>query len=130
MPIAKFVESNRRRSSQIDEREVGVSPEIDSAFGRQPEAIGRRGGRPIGDPLRRETEPAAPLGQQQAERHQREQLLSRVTAHGFIADYSGVRIAKSGHRFRIQRATVWNVTDAAGHRIGQAATFCDWTPCD
>lgn len=63
-------------------------------------------------------------------REERERLLERVAAHGFIDDYSGVRIAKSGRRFRILRATVWNLTDPAGRRVGQAATFADWTPCD
>ena len=62
-------------------------------------------------------------------RGERERLLARVTAHGFIDDYSGIRISKSGNRFRILRATVWNLSDAAGHRIGQAATFSDWQPC-
>ena len=61
-------------------------------------------------------------------REERERLLARVTAHGFIDDYSGIRIAKSGRRFRILRATVWNVADGAGRRIGQAAAFSDWEP--
>ncbi len=63
-------------------------------------------------------------------REERERLLERVAAQGFIDDYSGVRIAKSGRRFRIRRATVWNLIDPAGRRIGQAATFADWEPCD
>jgi predicted DNA-binding protein (UPF0251 family) len=57
-------------------------------------------------------------------------LLERVAAQGFIDDYTGVRIAKSGRRFRIQRATVWNLVDSSGRRVGQAATFADWVPCD
>src|SRR5678810_1283147 len=42
------------------------------------------------------------------EREERERLLAQVTEHGFIDDYSGIRISKSGRRFRIARATVWN----------------------
>ena len=68
------------------------------------------------------------LSAEAPERGERERLLARVATHGFIDDYSGIRISKSGHRFRIDRATVWNVADAAGHRIGQAATFSDWQP--
>lgn len=68
------------------------------------------------------------LSAEAPERGERERLLARVATHGFIDDYSGIRISKSGHRFRIDRATVWNVADAAGHRIGQAATFSDWRP--
>ena len=68
------------------------------------------------------------LSAEAPERSERERLLARVTAYGFIDDYSGVRIAKSGHRFRILRATVWNLSDAAGHPLGQAASFSDWEP--
>ncbi|HCB13671.1 MAG TPA: hypothetical protein DEP36_08925 [Gammaproteobacteria bacterium] len=39
-----------------------------------------------------------------------------------------MRIARTGRRFMIERATVWNLTDAAGQRCGQAATFRDWSP--
>jgi hypothetical protein len=62
-------------------------------------------------------------------RAERERLLERVSAQGFIDDYCGVRIAKSGRRFRILRATVWNVSDPSGKRIGQAASFTAWEPC-
>jgi MEKHLA domain len=61
------------------------------------------------------------------ERDQRARLLAAVTANGFIDDYSGVRISKSGRRFRIARATVWNLVDAGGKPYGQAATFREWT---
>jgi hypothetical protein len=60
------------------------------------------------------------------ERAERERLLAAVTARGFIDDYSGVRISRSGRRFRITRATVWNLVAADGSPCGQAATFRDW----
>lgn len=60
-------------------------------------------------------------------RPNREQLLARVREFGFIDDYSGVRVSKTGERFLIEQATVWNVLDRAGERIGQAATFNHWT---
>jgi hypothetical protein len=63
-------------------------------------------------------------------RQEREQLLARVASRGFSEDYSGIRIAKSGRRFRILQATVWNVFDELGARIGQAATFAAWQPLD
>jgi hypothetical protein len=40
---------------------------------------------------------------------ERDRLLARVRAHGFIDDYQGVRIAKDGTRFRISGAMVWMV---------------------
>ena len=61
-------------------------------------------------------------------REERQRLLERVAAQGYIDDYSGIRIAASGRRFRIERATVWNLIDSAGQVIGQAAAFSEWEP--
>jgi len=59
-------------------------------------------------------------------REERAQLLARVTAHGYIDDYSGVRVTTRGRRFRIRRATVWNVEDDNGLPAGQAVVFSEW----
>jgi hypothetical protein len=65
---------------------------------------------------------------EEPDRAERAELLRRVSADGFIDDYSGVRISKSGKRFRIRRATVWNLADSSGVLVGQAATFSAWQP--
>ncbi len=59
-------------------------------------------------------------------RAERARLLAEVTARGYIDDYAGVRIARTGQRFLIERATVWNLSDETGQRCGQAATFREW----
>ena len=59
-------------------------------------------------------------------REERARLLTAVTAHGFIDDYSGIRISKTGRRFRITQATVWNLPDELGNYAGQAAMFSHW----
>lgn len=59
-------------------------------------------------------------------REERERLLENVRSRGFIDDYSGVRISSDGRRFRIRRATVWDVSDSTGEKTGQAATFSHW----
>ncbi|MFA7585383.1 MAG: MEKHLA domain-containing protein [Novosphingobium sp.] len=56
-------------------------------------------------------------------RAERQALLDRVSANGFIDDYSGIRISASGRRFRIEHAVVWNLIDGTGALHGQAATF-------
>lgn len=61
-------------------------------------------------------------------REAREALLARVREHGFIDDYSGVRVSSTGKRFRIDQAVVWEISDEAGQRRGQAATFDRWMP--
>jgi len=59
-------------------------------------------------------------------REERARLLERVTSDGYISDYSGIRIAKSGRRFLIQNATVWNLRSESGAHCGQAAMFREW----
>ena len=59
-------------------------------------------------------------------RAERARLLAAVTERGFIDDYSGVRISKTGRRFRIAQATVWNLLDEHGDASGQAAMFEQW----
>jgi hypothetical protein len=60
------------------------------------------------------------------ERAERERLLAAVSQRGFIDDYSGIRISRTGRRFRIFQATVWNLTDRTGTHRGQAAMFDRW----
>ena len=59
-------------------------------------------------------------------RAERQQLLDAVTRNGFIADFRGLRIAKSGRRFWIEGGVVWQLIDRDGNRRGQAATFSKW----
>lgn len=61
-------------------------------------------------------------------REARAALLQRVARDGYVEDYTGVRIASDGSRFRIEQATVWNVLDQAGRLCGQAALIRQWTP--
>lgn len=60
-------------------------------------------------------------------REERARLLAAVTAHGFIDNYSGVRISKTGRRFLITQATVWNLLTEEGLPCGQAASFKSWS---
>jgi hypothetical protein len=61
-------------------------------------------------------------------RDERTRLLERTSRDGYVDDYAGIRISRSGKRFRIEQAIVWNLVDGDGHRRGQAATFDRWTP--
>ncbi len=56
-------------------------------------------------------------------RNERASLLERVTQYGYVDDYSGIRISRSGTRFTIGQATVWNLLDETGGYHGQAAAF-------
>jgi MEKHLA domain len=59
-------------------------------------------------------------------REERARLLATVAQRGFIDDYSGVRISKTGRRFHIARATVWNLLSEDRKHCGQAAMFAHW----
>jgi hypothetical protein len=56
----------------------------------------------------------------------RQQMLAQAHSQGFINNYQGVRISRSGRRFAISSATVWNLQDLMGQPCGQAATFDRW----
>ena len=58
---------------------------------------------------------------------ERAEMLRRAESHGYIDDYRGIRISKTGKRFLVENAIVWNVVDAQGIQQGQAATFSTWS---
>ena len=66
------------------------------------------------------------LSAEAPERAERQRLLDAVARDGFIGDYRGIRIARSGRRFWIENAVVWQLIDEAGTLHGQAAAFRDW----
>jgi PAS domain-containing protein len=59
-------------------------------------------------------------------RGERQRLLVRVARDGFACGYSGVRIAKSGRRFRIDDGVLWQLKDHDGALRGVAASFAKW----
>ena len=61
-------------------------------------------------------------------RDERARLLTRTTEDGFVDDYRGIRISRTGKRFQIHQAIVWNLLDTSGVYRGQAATFSEWDP--
>ncbi|RFC47631.1 MAG: MEKHLA domain-containing protein [Verrucomicrobia bacterium] len=60
------------------------------------------------------------------ERAEREAMLKRTEAFGYVDDYRGIRISRLGRRFEIIKAVVWNVLDERGRPAGQAAAFDQW----
>lgn len=64
---------------------------------------------------------AEPINQQA-----RAALLQQVRTYGFIRNYQGIRRTKTGQRFQINNAVVWNLIDAENHYCGQAACFSEW----
>lgn len=60
-------------------------------------------------------------------RAEREWMLEQVRTRGYLDTYRGVRISSTGRRFLVDNAIVWNVLDEQGQRLGQAATFSQWT---
>ncbi|MDJ0533104.1 MAG: MEKHLA domain-containing protein [Xenococcaceae cyanobacterium MO_207.B15] len=62
-------------------------------------------------------------------REARQAMLQQAKTQGYIDNYSGVRISKTGRRFFIEKAIIWNLLDSQGNRCGQAATFSHWVNC-
>ncbi|MEJ0035313.1 MAG: MEKHLA domain-containing protein [Gammaproteobacteria bacterium] len=61
-----------------------------------------------------------------ADRAERQAFLDTVTRDGFATGYRGLRTARSGRRFWIEQATVWQLVDDAGLCQGQAALVRGW----
>jgi hypothetical protein len=66
------------------------------------------------------------LSAEPVDRDERQGLLAQVSAYGYSDNYCGVRISKTGRRFMIRDATVWNLIDAQGRYRGQAALIRAW----
>ncbi|NOT83901.1 MAG: MEKHLA domain-containing protein [Methylococcaceae bacterium] len=64
---------------------------------------------------------AEPINQQD-----REALLASVRERGFIPNYQGIRRSKTGRRFQINNAVVWNLYDQDDVYCGQAACIKEW----
>ena len=60
-------------------------------------------------------------------RDERAHMLAQLNTQGYVDHYQGIRISSQGQRFYIQQAVIWNVINDNGDRLGQAATFRDWT---
>lgn len=74
------------------------------------------------------TSTSSRLTAEPANQAERARMLDQVATHGFVTDYQGIRISRSGRRFLVQQATVWNILDDHGITQGQAATFSQWHP--
>lgn len=59
-------------------------------------------------------------------RKERELILNEVLSKGYTDNYSGIRISKTGRKFQIKNATVWNIMDEHNEKKGQAALFKDY----
>lgn len=68
------------------------------------------------------------LSAEPMERAERQRFLDRVTRDGFVTSYRGIRVAKSGKRFWIENATIWDLRDAKGIIHGQAAMIPEIKP--
>ena len=79
---------------------------------------GRRWGEMVGMPSRLTAAPE--------ERPARRAMLTAALRQEAITGYGGVRVDRSGRRFRIEGARLWTVRDGAGAACGQAAAFGRW----
>jgi hypothetical protein len=53
-------------------------------------------------------------------RDERARMLAVAEKQGYYSGYRGIRISSTGKRFLVEDATVWNVVDGQGIRVGQA----------
>jgi len=70
------------------------------------------------------------LSAEAPERSERQAFLERVARDGYVDGYRGLRVARSGRRFWIEQAIVWQLVDAQGVHRGQAALIPEVRPVD
>lgn len=63
---------------------------------------------------------------EQEVQEERSALLNKVLEQGYCDDYQGWRRSLKGTRFKISKATVFNVDSPSGQRVGQAAVIREW----
>ena len=66
------------------------------------------------------------LSAEAPDRAERQAFLDKVARDGFTDGYKGLRVSRSGRRFFIKDATVWQLTDGRGVLHGQGAMFAAW----
>jgi len=66
------------------------------------------------------------LSAEPVNQNERERLLAEVTKNGYINHYEGIRLSRTGKRFVIKNAVVWNLIDKHQVYQGQAACFKEW----
>ena len=69
-------------------------------------------------PSRKSAEPVS--------QEERSRLLAQAQAQGYISDYHGIRISRTGRRFWIENVILWTVLNELSQPCGQAATFSSW----
>ena len=60
------------------------------------------------------------------ERETRRKFLQQAAEQGFVENFEGIRISRTGRRFVIKEVTLWNLADEEGNYCGQAATYARW----
>ena len=60
------------------------------------------------------------------EQSERNLFLQKTIKDGFVKNYNGIRISKTGNRFWIKDAIIWNLIDEHHNCKGQAALFSKW----
>jgi MEKHLA domain len=73
------------------------------------------------------TQTPSRLSAEPINREERARMLAQAGTQGYLSDYRGIRISRSGQRFLVAHATVWNIQKPDGTLVGQAATFSKWT---
>lgn len=59
-------------------------------------------------------------------REDRQKILEATQKQGFIENFQGIRLSKTGKRYKINDITLWNLIDEHDCYCGQAATFSQW----
>jgi hypothetical protein len=121
---------NRQVSEEEQAKNLFLSPFVVLAHGIQSDPIYTYGNQIAlqlwernGDELRKMP---SRLSAEAILREDRQIIIETTQKQGFMANFQGIRISKTGKRYQIKDITLWNLMDEQDQYTGQAATFSQW----
>ncbi len=122
---------HREGTAQAQAERLFMSPFVIASHGLQDDPILNYGNQAALDLWETDweefTQTPSRLTAEPVNRAERARMLEQAKTDGYIRNYRGIRISKSGKRFLVNQATVWNLHQPDGTPVGQAATFSHWT---
>lgn len=123
----------RTGSAEDDARALFEAPIVVVAHGTQPDPLLSYANRVALDLWEMDIETLlqtpSRLTAEPGHREERAAFMERTARDGHATGYTGIRVSRTGKRFRIRDAVIWNLVHD-GHLVGQAASFANWVFLD
>lgn len=121
---------DRNISVEEQAKRLFLAPFVVLSHGRESDPIYNYGNKIVLELWERDwddlTKMPSRLSAEKMLRKERQQLLDQANNKGYITNYQGIRISKTGKRYQIKDVILWNLIDENNQYCGQGATFSQW----